>query len=216
VAIGAAGTFDALGKLPGPVTLAFAPYGNDLARWVARARGEGHEVLLQVPMEPFDYPDNDPGPQTLLTTLPAAQNIDRLHWFMSRFSGYVGVANYMGARFTANEQAVSALLRETTKRGLIYFDDGSSPRSLASQVAGANNVPMAKADIVLDAAPTAGAIDSALVKLEAIARERGTAVGTATALPISIDRIAQWTKAAESRGLILVPISAIAVKPKSS
>jgi uncharacterized protein len=214
--IGAAGTFEALGKLPGPVTLAFAPYGNDLARWVARARSEGHEVLLQVPMEPFDYPDNDPGPQTLLTTLPAAQNIDRLHWFMSRFTGYVGVANYMGARFTANEQAVSTLLRETTKRGLIYFDDGSSPRSLASQVAGANNVPLAKADIVLDAAPTATAIDSALARLEAIARERGLAVGTATALPVSIDRIAQWAKAAGSRGLILVPISAAAVKPKSS
>ena len=57
---------------------------------VARARGEGHEVLLQVPMEPFDYPDNDPGPQTLLTSLDAGQNIDRLHWLMSRFQGYVG------------------------------------------------------------------------------------------------------------------------------
>ena len=214
--IGAAGTFEALAKLPGPVTLAFAPYGNDLARWVARARSEGHEVLLQVPMEPFDYPDNDPGPQTLLTTLPPAQNIDRLHWFMSRFPGYVGIANYMGARFTSNEQAVSMLLRETGKRGLIYFDDGSSPRSLASQAAGTNNVPMAKADIVLDAAPTAAAIDSALTKLEAIARERGLAVGAATALPVSIDRIAQWAKAAESRGLILVPISAVAIKPKSS
>ena len=33
---------------------------------VARAREAGHEVLLEVPMEPFDYPDNDPGPQTLL------------------------------------------------------------------------------------------------------------------------------------------------------
>lgn len=214
--IGAAGTFEALGKLPAPVTLAFAPYGTDLARWVARARSEGHEVLLQVPMEPFDYPDNDPGPQTLLTTLPAAQNIDRLHWFMSRFTGYVGVANYMGARFTANDQAVSMLLRETAKRGLLYFDDGSSPRSLVSQIAGANNVPFAKADIVLDAAPTAAAIDSALTRLEAIARERGTAVGTASALPVSIDRIAQWAKAAESRGLTLVPVSAVAVKPKSS
>jgi polysaccharide deacetylase 2 family uncharacterized protein YibQ len=214
--IGASGTFEALGKLPGPVTLAFAPYGTDLPRWVARARSEGHEVLLQVPMEPFDYPDNDPGPQTLLTTLPAAQNIDRLHWFMSRFSGYVGVSNYMGARFTSNEQAVSTLLRETTKRGLLYFDDGTSPRSLAGQIATANNVPFAKADIVLDAAPTAAAIDSALGRLEAIARERGLAIGTASALPVSIDRIAQWAKAAESRGLILVPISAVPVKPKSS
>ena len=81
--IGANGTTEALAKLPAPVTFAFAPYGTDLERWVARARGEGHEVLLQVGMEPFDYPDNDPGPQTLLTSLTAEQNIDRLHWFLA-------------------------------------------------------------------------------------------------------------------------------------
>jgi polysaccharide deacetylase 2 family uncharacterized protein YibQ len=214
--IGSAGTFEALGKLPAPITLAFAPYGTDLGRWIARARGEGHEVLLQVPMEPFDYPDNDPGPQTLLTTLTAAQNIDRLHWFMSRFQGYIGIANYMGARFTASETAVEPLLRETGKRGLIYFDDGSSARSAAGQIAGATNVPFAKADVVLDAAPTQAAIDAALARLEAIARERGSAIGTATALPASIERIATWAKAAQNRGIILVPISMLAIKPKST
>jgi polysaccharide deacetylase 2 family uncharacterized protein YibQ len=211
--ISAAGTFEALAKLPPPVTLAFAPYGTDLARWVGRARGEGHEVLLQVPMEPFDYPDNDPGPQTLLTTLPVTQNLDRLHWFMSRFQGYVGIANYMGARFTASETAIAPMLRETAKRGLIYFDDGSSARSAAGQIAGANNAPFAKADLVLDAAPTPAAIDAALTRLETLARERGLAVGVATALPASIERIAAWTKAAQARGIILVPLSMAATRP---
>ena len=101
-------------------------------------------------MEPFDYPDNDPGPQTLLTALDAGQNVDRLHWLMSRFQGYVGIANLMGARFTSSEAAMAPVLRETAKRGLIYVDDGSSPRSLASQIAGANNLAFAKADMTLD------------------------------------------------------------------
>ena len=165
--ISANGTGEALAKLPAPVTLAFAPYGADLERWVARARGEGHEVLLQVPMEPHDYPDNDPGPQTLLTSLPAEQNIDRLHWFMSRFQGYVGVANYMGARFATDEPAVATVVREAGKRGLIYFDDGAATRSVAGQIAGANNVPFAKADVIIDAVPTPAEIDGALAKLEA-------------------------------------------------
>ena len=60
-----------------------APYGDDLESLAERARAGKHELLLQVPMEPFDYPSNDPGPRTLLTSLTATQNIDRLHWLMA-------------------------------------------------------------------------------------------------------------------------------------
>jgi len=214
--ISAIGTSDALAKLPGPVTLGIAPYGTDLDRVAARARAGGHELLLQVPMEPFDYPDNDPGPQTLLTSLGADQNIERLHWLMSRLQGYVGLANYMGGRFTATEPALAPILREAAKRGLIYVEDGNSPRSLAGQIAGANNLPFAKADLTLDAVPTAGEIDHALSRLEKTARERGVAVGIANALPASIERIAVWAKTAESHGILLVPISAVASRGKSS
>jgi uncharacterized protein len=214
--IGASGTAEALAKLPASVTLAFAPYGGDLERFVARARADGHEVLLQIPMEPFDYPDNDPGPRTLLTSLGPEQNLDRLHWLMSRFQGYVGVANYMGARFTASEPALAPIIRETAKRGLIFVDDATSSRSLAGQIAGATALPFAKADVVLDAVPTPAEIDRALTRLEATARERGVAVGVAAAAPVAIDHISRWAKAVESRGLVLVPISAVAVKAKSS
>jgi polysaccharide deacetylase 2 family uncharacterized protein YibQ len=214
--ISAIGTSDALAKLPGPVTLAFTPYGADLDHLAARAREGGHELLLQVPMEPFDYPDNDPGPQTLLTSLNAGQNVERLHWLMSRFQGYVGIANYMGGRFTASEAALAPVLREVAKRGLIYVEDGSSPRSLAGQMAGANNLPYAKADLTVDAVPTSAEIDHALARLEKTARERGVAVGLASALPGAIERIAVWAKAAETHGILLVPISAVAARTKSS
>ena len=140
--ISATGTADALAKLPAPVTFAFAPYGADLDNLAERARAENHEVLLQAPMEPFDYPDNDPGPQTLLTSLTPDQNIDRLHWLMSRFQGYVGIVSYMGARFTASEPSLAPVLRETAKRGLIYVDDGASPRSVAGQLAGSQQLAL--------------------------------------------------------------------------
>jgi polysaccharide deacetylase 2 family uncharacterized protein YibQ len=212
--VSASSTAEAL-KLPAAVTLAFAPYAGDLERIVSRARGEGHEVLLQVPMEPFDYPDNDPGPQTLLTSLSPEQNIDRMHWLMSRFQGYVGVANYMGSRFTASDVAFAPVLREISKRGLMYLDDGSSPRSLASQIAGANSMPFAKANIVIDSVPTPNEIDRALLRLETMARDNGLAVGVASALPVSLARIAKWAKSADSRGILLVPISAAVTKPKT-
>src|SRR4051794_1125961 len=155
-------TTEALEKLPAAITFAFAPYGADVENLAANARVHDHEVLLQAPMEPFDYPDNDPGPQTLLTSLAPAQNVDRLQWLMNRMQGYVGVASLMGSRFTASDQALSPVLREIGKRGLIYVDDGSSARSVAGQIAGAQNLPFAKADIVLDAVPAPAEIDHAL------------------------------------------------------
>ena len=73
-------TEEALTLLPPDITLAFAPYGNSLSRWTRRARSQGHELLVQVPMEPFDYPNNDPGPHTLLTSANAEQNKANLNW----------------------------------------------------------------------------------------------------------------------------------------
>lgn len=209
-------TNDAIAKLPDSITLAFAPYGNDLPRLAARARATGHEIVLQLPMEPFDYPDNDPGPKTLLTSAKPEQNLDRLHWMLSRIQGYVGVTNYMGARFTAAQQAFSPVLQDIGKRGLLYLDDGSSPRSVAAQSAQAAKAPFLKADLVVDAAPGWAEIDAALARLEALAADHGFAIGTATALPVSIERIARWAKAARARGIRIVPLSAILPKAKQS
>jgi len=207
---------DAIAKLPGAVTLGFMPYGGDVAALAGRARARGHEVLLQVPMEPFDYPDNDPGPQTLLTSLTPQQNIDRLYWLMSRFQGYVGIAGAMGARFTASDQSFAPVLREAAKRGLIFVDDGANPRSLAGRIAGANNLPFAKADVTIDAVPTATEIDHALGRLEMAARERSVAVGMSSGLPVAIDHIAKWAKTLAEHGIQLVPITAVALKPKQT
>src|SRR5580692_10656956 len=209
-------TADAIAKLPGAVTLGFMPYGSDLTALAGRARARGHELLLQVPMEPFDYPDNDPGPQTLLTSLTPQQNLDRLYWLMSRFQGYVGIVGAMGGRFTASDQSFAPVLRETAKRGLIFVDDGANPRSLAGRIAGANNLPFAKADVTIDAVPTASEIDHALGRLEMAARERSIAVGISSGLPVAIDHIAKWAKTLAEHGIQLVPITAVALKPKPS
>ena len=214
--VGAAKTTDAIMKLPGAVTLAFTPYGADPGKLAERARAQHHEILLQVPMEPYDYPDNDPGPQTLLTTLGAEQNLDRLYWHLSRIQAYVGIANFMGARFIATEPVMAPIIRDAAKRGLAFFDDGSAPRSVASAVAGAQAMAFAKADLSIDAVPTPGEIDRALAKLEDIAKERGTAIGSASALPVSIERIGLWVKALEAHGVMLAPLTTAIAKSKSS
>ncbi|MGY4424314.1 polysaccharide deacetylase 2 family uncharacterized protein YibQ [Bradyrhizobium sp. JR6.1] len=213
--VGAAKTTDAIMKLPPAVTLAFTPYGADPGKLAERARTQRHEILLQIPMEPFDYPDNDPGPQTLLTTLSSEQNLDRLYWHLSRLQGYAGIANFMGARFVATDPVMQPIVREAAKRGLSFFDDGSTPRSVAQSLSAGQSLPFAKADFAIDVVPTSAEIDRALVKLETIAKERGTAVGVASALPVSIERLGAWLKTLDSKGIMLVPLTTAMLKSKS-
>jgi polysaccharide deacetylase 2 family uncharacterized protein YibQ len=213
--VGAAKTTDAIMKLPAAVTLAFTPFGSDPAKLAERARAQRHEILLEIPMEPFDYPDNDPGPQTLLTTLAPEQNLDRMFWHLSRFQGYAGIANFMGARFVVNDAVMQPIVREAAKRGLGYLDDGSAPRSVAPTLAAAQAMPFARADISIDAVPTALEIDRALGKLESLAKDRGVAVGIASALPISIERLGVWIKTLEAHGIMLVPLTTAMLKSKS-
>jgi polysaccharide deacetylase 2 family uncharacterized protein YibQ len=214
--VGAAKTTDAIMKLPPAITLAFTPYGSDPGKLAERARAQRHEIFLQIPMEPYDFPDNDPGPQTLLTSLSADQNMDRLYWHLSRMQGYAGLTNFMGARFIATDAAMQPIIREAAKRGLGFFDDGASPRSIAAQATASAAMPFGKGDIAIDVVPTPTEIDRALNKLESAARERGVAIGTASALPVSIERIGAWTKTLSDRGILLVPLTTAMLKSKSS
>ena len=203
------GSLDAIDQLPDEATLAFAPYGKTLTTTVAAARSAGHEVLLEIPLEPFDFPQNDPGPQTLLTGEPLRSNLDKLFWLMSRFGGYVGLINNMGARFTASAADFSPIMEELGARGLGYLDDGSSNRSLASQLAGGNKVPFSRADLTIDANPSRQAILAALASLEAKALENGQAIGIVSALPISVTAVTEWSRELEAKGIALVPASAL-------
>lgn len=204
------GTQEALRVLGPEVTLAFAPYGSSLDRWMTRARTDGHELLLQLPMEPFDYPDNDPGPQTLLTNAGAEINAERLQWLLGRLTNYVGVVNYMGAKFTSNEAAFGATMKDIGGRGLMYVDDGSSSRSLAEPTARVTRTPFARADVVIDGVPADDMIQARLAQLEQMARAKGMAVGMATALPITLKNLERWMKTLDARGITLVPVSAAA------
>ena len=203
------GTANAIDTLPEGITLAFAPYGRSLNRTVASARSGGHEILLEVPLEPFDYPDSDPGPDTLLTGQAPRDNLGKLFNVMASFGGYIGVMNHMGARFTASTADFAPVMEELGARGLGYLDDGSSNRSVAAQLATANGVEFGRADMVLDQNPSRAAILEQLATLEARATDSGQAIGVISALPISVQTLSEWAADAGNRGFAIVPVSAL-------
>lgn len=213
VGVGARGTADALLKLPRDVTLAFAPYGRDLENQVLRARREGHEILLQVPMEPHDYPESDPGPHTLRAGAEPRENLEKLHWLMSRLGGYVGLANFMGGKLMSTPGPYAALLEEMGRRGLLFLDDGSNPTSRTRDLARTANVPAAIGDHVYDA--SAGrSLESVLAEVEVVAKRKGQAIITIPTVPANVDKVVAWSREIQSRGLVLAPVSAIIEKTR--
>ncbi len=199
----------ALEKLPADVSFAFAPYGEQLQAETAKARERGHETFLQAPMEPFDYPQNDPGPHTLTARASDKDLESDLHWLMGRFTGYVGVVNFLGARFMSDSAAMTTAMREFSRRGVAFIDDGSAPQSLAGVVGAQVGTMTTRADVVIDADPRPEAIEAALTRLETIARQKGSAIGFASAIPASIEHMARFARALEKRGIALTPASAL-------
>ncbi|HEY0266599.1 MAG TPA: divergent polysaccharide deacetylase family protein [Rhizomicrobium sp.] len=212
--LSASATRAALDALPSGVTLGFAPYAGDVGAWAAQARSRGHEILLEIPMEPFDFPDSDPGPHTLRSGSDEDANVQRLTWALTRFTGYAGVTNLLGQRFLSDTEALAPTLTNLGRRGLYFFDNGSAAQSVAPTVAGQVGLPLAQASTTIDTIQTALEIDRRLVELENQARANGSAVGAAFLYPVSIARIAAWAKSLQSRGFVLVPVSAIVTAQK--
>ena len=214
LAVSQTGTQAAIAKLPPEVTLAFAPQGNSIGRWMQEARRQGHEIVMQVPLEPFDYPNVNPGRNTLTVGASAGDNVKNLLWALSRTTNYTTVMNYMGARFTADATAMEPVMAELARRGLGYLDDGSSARSVATDLALKDRVPLAVGDAIIDGAQDRGAVLGKLDELERIARAKGFAVGTGSAFDVTVDAVASWVAEARKRGIEIVPISAVAADPE--
>ncbi|MEH3127002.1 divergent polysaccharide deacetylase family protein [Agrobacterium cavarae] len=203
------GTQKAIRELPPEVTLGFAATGNSLQRWMQEGRREGHEVLLQIPFEPFGYPGTDPGPDTLLVSDPAKINLQRLHRSMAKITNYTGVMNYLGARFMADDKALEPVLRDVGQRGLLFLDDGSSAQSRTGIIAKAVSTPIGFADLQLDDQVNDAAILRKLDDLERIARRNGSAIGVASAFDESVAAISKWSVEAAARGIEIVGVSAL-------
>ncbi len=202
-------TAQAIDELPPEVTLSFVPYADNLQSWIDRARAAGHEVLLELPMEPFDPDADDTGPQTLLASAPAQQNITRLEYLLSQASGYFGVTNYQGARFATSAQASQPVVQQLRRRGLAFISTGIGQRTALNVEAQRAGMPTAAADRIIDVRREADAIDDQLLNLEALALQNQSAIGAGFAYPVTIEQVGRWAADVESRGYQLAPASAV-------
>lgn len=202
----------ALELLPEDITLSFSHVSPKLRNWVRDARQKGHEVLLDVPMEPFNFPKNDPGRATLLTSSNEVENLNRLEHIMKQAGGYVGLLGTLGTKFTLHSETFLPVLKSIKQRGLIYVDSGSTSRSLGPELASSIQLPRALNNTFIDKWPSAVEIKKKLKELERIAFENKFAVGIAQPFPISIELLSAWIPTLKSKEISLAPITAIVDK----
>lgn len=205
-----AATEAAIRRLPPQVTLSFSPYARRLDEWIALARAHGHEVLLDLPMEPESFPADDPGPNALLTSLGPQENRARLQWVLGRGSAYVGLTGVMGSRFVASADDLAPVLQDIADRGLIFVDnrpgDGLAVEMLAAEL----ELALLVNDRTLDGQQASRlAIDARLAEIERLALTRGRALAIAHPYPVTLERLEDWSATLAGRHIALAPVSAL-------
>tara|TARA_R100000005_G_C5003717_1_gene212293 strand:+ start:6505 stop:8319 length:1815 start_codon:yes stop_codon:yes gene_type:complete len=205
----------AIERLPAAITFSFNPYGHNLQQIADEARAAGHEILLQVPMEPIGYPRLDPGLHGLRTDLSTDENLARLDWILGRFTGYIGITNQMGSRFTTDADAITPILAAISKKDLLYLDSRTAGNSIAARIAQELAVPVAINNRFLDHREERATIDAHFAALESLARRTGVAIGIAYPYEETFDYLTGWIDGLKEKGLLLSPISTLVNKQET-
>ena len=199
----------AIDDLPADVTLSFALDSKKLDHWIKTARADGHEVLIEVPMEAYDYGRMKMHPDTLLAGADAKSNLTRLEAVLARTSGYFGIVNYQGAKFAADKASATPVLERLSEKGLAFIDDGSFERTSLESLSRASGLRYARAAGPIDARQTPADISAELMDLESLALEKGAAFGSGYAFPVTVEAAKVWISQLDEKGLVLAPVSAI-------
>lgn len=206
-----AATEAALAAMPQDVTLSLDIYARGLDFWVARAREDGHEVLLSLPLESANFPFTDPGPEALRVLNAREENVQKLEYILSRTTGYFGVLADRGGKFLTVEDQVDTVMQQLKARGLMYVD-GGAPGSLGTRSAYKLNIPWAAVEVDLDQAQGRAALDRQLQELADLAQKRAIAIARVSATPLSMQQLGAWLTTLDQQGFQLVPVSALANK----
>jgi polysaccharide deacetylase 2 family uncharacterized protein YibQ len=194
------------------VTLSFDPYDQALPEWIGLAHAVGHEVML-------DLPTGDEVPMAARGSVPLTINLagnakpaesadlQRLDWVAGRAGGYVGLAA-SNAALASSATERGAVLQAMGRRGLMLLD--TNPGDAALRGISAFGLPRVTVDLDIDRRADTHSVDAQLAALEARAHQTGFAVGIAKGYPVTIERLAAWSRGLQEKNLALAPVSAVA------
>lgn len=178
------------------------------SRWLARrAREKDLEVMLHLPMEPHDYPAQDPGPLAVMFSMAESEIRDTVRRAIESVPGVVGVDNHMGSRVTEDNNKMRIILDELDQYDLFYVDSLTTPDSMGRETAAILGLPTAQNRLFLDNERSTEAILGRLNQLGDAALRTGTAIGIAHVASSTVRALRLGIPALEARGIRIVPIS---------
>ncbi|NCP62987.1 MAG: divergent polysaccharide deacetylase family protein [Alphaproteobacteria bacterium] len=194
-------------SFPKSVTCAFIA-NRDLSQQLNNeARELGYETLLMLPMEPVAYPKSDPGPETLLTNLPRAENLKRFEKSLSQFTGYIGVTPYMGSRFARVKRDFEPLLKEVERRGLFYFEPRLI-RSVALQLK-PEKMLWAKGQYDIGQGLSRSKIRTILNQAKETLGQKKAVIITVQGDIVSFEEVKKWLPSVLEKDVALLPLSRV-------
>ena len=194
--------------LPAPLTLSFMTYAEDLPALTASAHEHGHELLVHMPMQAMSA-HFSAGPNALEVGMPPQELHQRIDWGLSRFTGYVGVNNHMGSRFTADPAGMAVVMQDIKQRGLLFLDSVTTDHSAAPEAARRQNIPFAQRQVFLDNEQTLDSIRQQLTKTEAIAKKHGQAIAIGHPHDATLAALTAWLPTLEAKGFAIVPLTTL-------
>lgn len=156
--------------------LPHSPFQKTIAE---AARAKGFDVMLHLPMEPVEYPEIDPGPGTLLTSMSPDQLIEQLIRDIDAVPFVVGVNNHMGSKMTTNSTQMYQIFSILKKKNLFFIDSLTTSGSLGKPSARLLQIPFAQRNVFIDHKQEPDFIRKQLKLLIRIAGNRGQAIGIA-------------------------------------
>ncbi len=202
--------FESVRDLGRPVTVALLP-ALPLAQSIAReALRSGMEVLLDLPMEPYRYPQMDPGPGALLMSMPPEEIRRLVGRYLEALPGVVGVTNHMGSRLTEDRARMRAVLEVLAARRLFLVDAYTSNLSVAYDEARDLGLRTARRQIAVDSTRGEDGERASWAEVAAWAERRGEVVVIAHGEPLTARLLREYAQRWEASGLQLVRVSELA------
>ncbi len=194
--------------IPDIYTFSFLTYAPNLQSQINFAKTKGKEVMLHVPMEAlnniYDY-----GPEVLSTKHSRSENLELLNTMLNRVSGYIGINNHMGSKFTSDLPLLSGVIEELSKKGLMFLDSKTIASSKADEIVEHIKLPYASRDIFIDDSNKIEDIKKSLISLENIAKKRGYAIAICHPRDNTIKVLQDWLPTLKEKGITSVPLSYI-------